>query len=123
MDTREKLHGHTHFSAAHANAETLVFLQVAQRACLSAMKSIITRVSEGWSVSALTALHGWALSERFSLKRQSLKGVTHRQPCGDLPEGFQRGLWPPSLSSLGSKAFPAWRRHPLGTGAWEGVAG
>ena len=103
--------------------ETLLFFPVAQQACLSAMKPIIPEFLKDGQVSALTALHGWALSEQLSLKRQSQEGVTLRHPCGDLPEGFQRGLCPPSLSSLGSKAFPAWRRHPLGTGAWEGDSG
>ena len=87
------------------------------------MKPIIPEFLKDGQVSALTALHGWALSEQLSLKRQSQEGVTLRHPCGDLPEGFQRGLCPPSLSSLGSKAFPAWQRHPLGTGAWEGDYG
>ena len=74
-------------------------------------------------MSALTALRGWALFEQFSLKRQSQEGVAHCQLHGDLPEGFQSGLCPPSLSSLSSKAFPALNRYPLGTGAWEGNAG
>lgn len=123
MDTLEKLHNRTHFTGAHANTETLVFFQVAQGACLSVMKAVVPEFLKDGQVSALTALHGWALFEQFSLKRQSQEGVAHCQLRGDLPEGFQSGLCTPSLSSLGSKAFPAWRRHPLGTGAWEGDAG
>lgn len=73
----EKLYSRTHFSGAHANTETLVFFQVVQQACLSVMKPVVPEFLKDGQASALIALHGWALCEQFSLKRQSQEGVAH----------------------------------------------